>query len=297
MKDRIKCISVVGLGETGTSVTQLIITEFRNIQLNIVDIRDDINGRVLDLSHAAVGMDNQISLNDRSRFEESDVVFVCAGTRNLAGEPRETMAGKNHELIESVFGNVAFKNEPYIVVISNPVDAMVTWIHRKGLPVKSVIGTGTLLDTWRLKHLLSLRSGLPMDKVRTAVYGEHGDNLVPIWSKTFLDGVRIDEVFGLQDLSALTEELRTMAKKIRETENATKYGVGSVAMFILRSLMQEEPSDTIVSICVDGEVAFGRPVQLSDAGISIQNDLNLEHAEERALAESIKKIQTVVAGS
>ena len=112
-----------------------------------------------------------------------------------------------------------------------------------------------------------------------------------------MDGVRIDEVFGLPDLSALTEELRTMAKKIRETENATKYGVGSVAMFILRSLMQEEPSDTIVSICVDGEVAFGRPVQLSDAGISIQNDLNLEYAEERALAESIKKIQTVVAGS
>ncbi len=297
MRARIKCVSVVGLGETGTSVTQLIITEFRNIQLNIVDIRDDINGRVLDLSHAAVGMDNHISLNDRSRFEESDVVFVCAGTRNLAGEPRETMAGKNHELIERVFGNVAFKNEPYIVVISNPVDAMVTWIHRKNLPVRSVFGTGTLLDTWRLKHILSMQSGLPMDKVKTAVYGEHGDNLVPVWSKTFLDGVKIDEIFGVQDLATLSEELRTMAKKIRETENAKKYGVGSVAMFILRSLIREEPTDTILSICEDGKVAFGRPVQLSDSGISIINDLDLDHEEERALAESIKKIQTIVAGS
>lgn len=287
-------LTVIGLGEAGTAISQLILTHYRNNQLNIVDINLKHRGRIVDLSHAGVGNNNMISLNDKELFEQSDYVFFCAGTRNLPGEPRETMGAKNHELLQSVFRNISFSNNPVVIVISNPVDAMVSWLSKMKLAVKKVIGTGTLLDTWRLKLLIAEHAGVALESVKTAIYGEHGEGLVVIWSQTFIDGVPITDVYGEEELQELELQLKQSAKEIRETENATKYGVGAVAQFLLDSLLKADATDTILSIGEGEQVAYGRPVRVSGSGIQCLPIEGLTSKEEGKLERSIKKIDKIV---
>ncbi len=287
-------LTVIGLGETGTAISQLILTHYRNNQLNVIDVNSNIQGRVLDLSHAGVGNNNSISLNDRKLFSGSDYVFFCAGIRNLPGEPRETMAAKNHLLLQSVFEEIQFSNHPTIIVISNPVDAMVTWITNMNLGAKNVIGTGTLLDTWRLKLILSEHAGIVQDKVKTAVYGEHGDDLVVIWSATYLDNVGIMDLYGEEELQELEVMLKHTAKKIRDTENATKYGVGAVALFLLDALLRKDDTETILSVKGEEGIAYGRPVRITKEGIDYLRLQGLNDHEKSKLELSIKKIDKVV---
>jgi L-lactate dehydrogenase len=200
-------LSVIGLGETGTAVSQLLLNDYRNIQLNITDPNPNLKGRILDLSHSGIRNENVVHLNDRNLLSQSDVIFFCAGTRNLPGASRESMASVNQKLIEDVFRGIQLRPDCKIIVISNPLDAMVTWISAYFENRLCVIGTGTLLDSWRLKYIIAQQFQLEPERIEAVVLGEHGESMVPIWSMTTVDGIPIEELYGRPQLEELKIKL------------------------------------------------------------------------------------------
>lgn len=294
-------ITLIGLGETGTAIAQLLLNSYNSIQLNIMDPSDRLSGRIIDLSHAAVRNNNGVLFNDRRAFEESNFIFFCAGTRNLPNASRESMSVINKALIDTVFDGIKLKSSCIILVISNPLDAMVTWISHYFDNKLLVLGTGTLLDSWRLRRMLSERYRVPVDVIQAHVIGEHGESMVPVWSQTYIAGNAITEELDSVQLDELRLELLSMAKKIRETENATKYGVASVALDLYESLQAPRRTRIIASIQRVDESgkqqapAIGRFIEVGYGKCHVMDFLSeLTLAERSAFEESIKKVEVVV---
>jgi L-lactate dehydrogenase len=295
-------ISIIGLGETGTAVSQLLLNDYRNIQLNISDPSEHISGRILDLAHAGIRNENVIFVNNIELLEKSDFVFFCAGTRNIQGASRESMANVNRALIQAVFDSVHVKESCKIIVISNPLDAMVTWISTYFENRLCVIGTGTLLDSWRLKYIIAQQFQLEPERIEAVVLGEHGDSMVPIWSMTKVDGIPIEELYGRPQLVELNIKLLSVAKEIRETENATKYGVAAAAIHLMVALLSKEEVITIASypsqssLSDKSGISFGQFVVLKEGTCLRFNNDYLNEEEKSALSLSVEKIRTVTYG-
>lgn len=288
-------ITIIGLGETGTAIAHELMVKYQSIRLNILDSNENLEGRILDLAHAGVANNNRIAFRNDLWFRQSDFIFFCAGTRNLPGESREIMAQSNKTLIAEVFQNSSFKQLPVIIVISNPVDAMATWISNYLGNKALVFGTGTLLDTWRLKLIIAEKLDLNLEDVNTAVIGEHGETMVVLWSQTTVNGLPITDIYGKEDIDLIEKELRLSAKKIRQTENATKYGVGAVALYLLGCFLSAKACETIASIkCEKNSVFYGQSCLISSQGVRTIDDSKINESERNNLGESIDKIRFIV---
>lgn len=297
-------VTIVGLGETGTAIAQLLLNSTRFIRLNIMDPSDKLQGRIIDLSHSGVRNNNTLLFNDRTAFNSSDAIFFCAGTRNLPGVNRESMAQINKVLIEQVFNGITLKDDTVVFVISNPLDAMVSWISHYFGNKKLVIGTGTLLDTWRLRWLLAKRYTIPIEEVSAAVIGEHGDTMVPVWSITKIGEQILSDMLSEDQLNELRLELLSIATKIRATENATKYGVAAVALELFDAFLSTEPRKTIASVpyseasqktALKKTLAIGQFVEIGDGKCrTLDTFSELSVDEQKAFEASLKKLDKLV---
>lgn len=233
--------TLIGFGEVGSLVGALINTTFKNVRINVVNTQIEKSGRILDLEHAAAVHNNVITHNDSSEFKNADFVVYSAGFSNAHGQTRNAVALKNKELVFSIFNGINFQKHPNIIVITNPVEPISFWVNQITGNSASVIGTGTSLDTFRLKFILAKKFNCSTNEVDCFVVGEHGQHMVPIYSQTTIKGEPIHQLCSESELDLLTEELVHSAFQIRETEKATKYGIAESTMYILNALLSNEP--------------------------------------------------------
>jgi L-lactate dehydrogenase len=233
--------TLIGFGEVGSLVGALINTSFNNIRINVVNTQIQKSGRILDLEHAAAVHNNVITHNDPSEFEHADFVVYSAGFSNAHGQTRNTVALKNKELVFSIFNRINFQKRPKIIVITNPVEPISFWVNHITGDSASVIGTGTSLDTFRLKFILAKKFKCSTNEVDCFVVGEHGQHMVPIYSQTTIKGEPIHQLCSERELELITDELVHSAFQIRETEKATKYGIAESTMYLLNALLSDEP--------------------------------------------------------
>lgn len=302
MKESIR-VSIVGLGETGVTIGSLLMACNQKIELNIMDPSDWIKGRLLDLNHAAAFRRSMVSLNDKEAFELADFIFFCAGVRNLKGADRFTTVKENKGLIELVFEGVQLKNKPTVIVVTNPVELISAWMQDFLGNSAVVVGTGTMLDTERLRYILSREFNVNPSQIETEVLGEHGDSMVIAWSKTRVNGKAIDQVSEQLKRNRILDELIGSAATIRQTEEATKFGVGQCAVELFLALLREEETYVPVSFLpeknqrerfqVTTSVFMSLPVCMSAKGIFAQSALHLNPEEQNLLQLSIRKLEEV----
>lgn len=293
-------VSVIGLGETGSSISLLLLSEFSNIHLNIMDPKPLLSGRIIDLGHAGMVRNNNVSWNNDELISKSDFIFFCAGSRNKPGMDRLTRARENHALIRTIFGEIELKSNCSIIVISNPVDAMAAWIYDYFDQRVQVIGTGTLLDTYRLEVILAKHAQVDLDKVNATVLGEHGEAMFPVWSQTNIHEELITNLYGEDELNTLEKELKRTATLIRKTEDATKYGIASTALEIMRRLQSKVMSNSIASIPFsDGQdqrpVTFvGQQVMIGNGKVEARSRNSLTASEKDLFQTSVRKLSVVL---
>ena len=159
-------ITIVGFGNIGRCILQQLLYEREHIfNINIIDPGPSLSGSFLDLSHSnALINRHQLSWNSRSYFEISDIIFHCAGPAVPKNSTRLSITKESKEITTSIFKNFRSKVNPFIIVISNPVDVISHLTFQlTGLDPQKIIGTGTLLDTIRMKY--NLRQTFPNQKV------------------------------------------------------------------------------------------------------------------------------------
>lgn len=281
-------ISIIGLGNVGISLAQIILNDPESIHLNIMEPGDNAKGRYLDLAHSLPLLKNKnLSLNNSELLGNADFIFHTAGICNHQGQSRLEIAKENIDLSYEIFEKIQFEKKPYIINISNPVDIISYHIQQAtGLDTMKVIGTGTLLDSARYAYYLAEKN---IDQ--TMVLGEHGNSQVALTSTLNSIPDRIEEVI---------ENTRYAARSIRETQDYTAYGISQSAYYIFKALLNTENSIMALSVQIndhykkllnmDQDINLGLPCSVSKKGITIL-ELKLHQEEIKALTESAKIIK------
>ena len=290
-----KKVVVVGLGNVGMAyVNDLINTNLVN-EIVLIDInREKILGEAMDLSHAATVFNTNIKIKagDYKDCYGADIVVIAAGLNQEKGETRLNLVSRNEEIIKSIVKEVMQSGfDGIFLVATNPVDVMSFAVRKySGLPHNRVIGTGTLLDTERLKFLLSKRININTENIHAYVLGEHGDSSFAVWSKSTVGMVPILDTVPKEDLEAIEYEAKHLGYKIIDYKDETSYGVAMCLLKITKAILNDENVVLNVSSPFD-DIYISMPSVIGKDGIkgTMKISFNEEEQEKYNKAKQILK--------
>jgi L-lactate dehydrogenase len=294
-------VAVVGVGSVGAATAFALTSSGVASELVLVDIDEEkAEGERMDLSHGAYFTPPvDVTTGDYDDCRDADVVVVTAGTNQRPGETRLDLVERNVGIFEGLIPDLTagLDDDAVLLVVTNPVDVLsyVSWAL-SDLPAERVIGSGTVLDTSRFRHVLSRECDLDPKNVHGYVIGEHGDSEVMLWSSTNVSGVPFGTYaethcggFTAEKRAAMEQEVREAAYEIIERKGATNYAIALATTEIVETILRDENSVLTVSTRLDGEygiddVYTSVPCVVNRGGIRnvVEHDLP---AEEQAALE------------
>lgn len=305
-----KC-AVIGCGFVGASIAFSLIQEEMFSELVLIDINQTkAEGEAMDLSHGLPFVHPmKIYAGTYADLADCFLIIITAGAGQRPGETRLELVRKNVEIFRDMIPQItAVTQDARLLIVSNPVDVMTyaTW-KLSGYPPEHVIGSGTVLDTARLKYLLGAHLGVDSRSVHAFIIGEHGDSELAVWSSANISGVDLDsfcDICGACDgetLHRLYEDVRTSAYKVIEKKGATYYAIALAVTRIARAIVREEHSVLPVSAYVNGhygvsDVYFGVPSIVGAEGVEKVLDIPLDASEQQQLEHSVQTLKDVITG-
>ena len=305
-----KC-AVIGCGFVGASIAFSLVQEEMFSELVLIDINQTkAEGEAMDLSHGLPFVHPmKIYAGTYADLADCFLIIITAGAGQRPGETRLELVRKNVEIFRDMIPQItAVTQDARLLIVSNPVDVMTyaAW-KLSGYPPEHVIGSGTVLDTARLKYLLGAHLGVDSRSVHAFIIGEHGDSELAVWSSANISGVELDsfcDICGACDgetLHRLYEDVRTSAYKVIEKKGATYYAIALAVTRIARAIVREEHSVLPVSAYVNGhygvsDVYFGVPSIVGAEGIEKVLDIPLDASEQQQLEHSVQTLKDVITG-
>lgn len=301
-------IAIIGIGTVGSAIATAVQKTGLAHEIVLFD-RDGVRARAAaeDLGHASA-FSYDIKINAVSTYRAirgSEIVIIAAGANQKPGETRTDLLHKNSEVIKDiiprVMANVDAKKVK-IVVVTNPLDVMVMLAQKLSkLPANRVIGTGTMLDSARLRIILSRNLGVSTRSITSYVLGEHGDSSVVNWSSVHIGGISLDD-FCKQSKVALPQTARNTiehrvknaAYEIIQGRGATWDGIGAAVVDLLYAIVNDERRVLTTSI-VDGvgknSVAMSMPRVIGRDGVTLNLYPKMNGKESNALRKSAQIIR------
>lgn len=291
-------VMIVGTGNVGSSIGYCLINQRTPVnRLILVDIdREDAEGEALDLQDAlAVSPSHlEISSGKLADAEKADLIILAAGAPQLPGQTRIELTAANAKVFKSIISKIMSTGfSGLFLVVSNPLDILThyTW-KLSGLPPEKIIGSGTILDTARLRYLLATDLGVNPKSVHAYQIGEHGDSEFALWSSANIGGQPIRELFSSQKLTAIENRAREQAYRIIDKKGSTYYGIGASVTRIINSIFGDERRILPVSSYdYFHDCFYGFPTIIGRSGIIGRIDLNLNELEGIKLQRSINLIR------
>lgn len=295
-------IALVGTGMVGMSFAYCLLNQAACDELVLIDIdKKRAEGEAMDLNHglAFASGNMKIYAGSYEDCKDADIVTICAGVAQKPGETRLDLLKRNTSVFQSIIEPVVASGFNGIFLIAtNPVDIMARITRTlSGFPKERVLGSGTALDTARLRYLLGDYLKVDPRNIHAYVMGEHGDSEFVPWSQALLATkpvLQICEEFGeisFRDLENISTEVREAAYRIIDAKKATYYGIGMALTRISRAILGGENSILTVSACLNGdygqqEVYVGVPCIINQNGVSRILHLNLTDEEKEKLQNS-----------
>lgn len=303
-------VALVGAGLVGMSFAYALVISNAADELVIIDIDSKkAEGEAMDLNHglAFSGGHMKITAGDYHDVRDADIVVISAGVAQKPGESRIALLRRNARIVTSVAQSCVREGfDGIFLIATNPVDIMADMVHRQtGFPAERVIGSGTSLDTARLRFLLGNYFGVDPRNVHAYVMGEHGDSEFVPWSQAFLSTRNVINVvndernnFNFDELASIETEVRNAAQKIIEAKGATYYGIGMSALRIVKAIFGNEKSILTLSARLNGEygesdVYVGVPCLVGREGIIRVVEVDLLPEEIDKLADSCDFLRSV----
>lgn len=302
-------ITVVGAGAVGSTTAYTLMLSGLVSEIVLIDInRNKAEGDALDMNHG-ISFVNPVKIiaGDYQDIKGSDMVIITAGASQEPGEKRTDLLKRNAKIMESIVENVLkyCHDDTILLMVTNPVDIL-TYVTYKisGFSKNHVIGSGTVLDTARLKYLLGEYTNVDVRNVHTYIIGEHGDSEVAAWSRTFVAGMNINEFCsssGVCDAEELSkkhfhETVKNSAYGIIEKKGATYYAIALSVKRIVESIIGNEKSILTVSSLLDGEygindICLSVPTIVSSEGAEKVLQIDFNDEELHGLQNSAKKLK------
>ena len=301
-------IAIIGVGTVGSAVATAVKNTGFVHEIVLYD-RDAVRATAAadDLGHAAsFGFDVKITAVSNYRgIRGSDIVIIAAGANQKPGETRMDLLNKNtaviSDIIPRVMSNVDAKHVK-IIILTNPLDVMVMLAQKLSrLPATRVIGTGTMLDSARLRTILSRQLGVSTQSINAYVLGEHGDSSVVNWSSVTIGAIGLDDFCRQTKISLPMTTRNTIAHRVHNAayeiirgRGATWDGIGAAAADLLRCIINDEHrilSVSTVSGTGTDMVAMSLPRIVGANGITATLRPKMSAAESTALRRSGKIIR------
>jgi L-lactate dehydrogenase len=297
-------VAIVGTGWVGTSLAISTLHEGVADELLLYDLREEVaEGEAMDLSHGASFYPRTtVRFARLSEMTKADVIVIAAGRGGRPDETRLALIRDNARVLREI-GRQLTGYPGLVVVVTNPVDVLTRILRDvSGLPAARVIGTGTTLDTARLRHALSGVIDVDPRSVHAQVVGEHGDSEVVLWSSADVGGVRLRDwpAWDRSRESAIADEVRRAAYEIIRRKGATNHAIGLVTADLLRCLLRDERRILTVSrvqtgACGFDDVALSLPAIVGSAGASVVLEPDMSDEERAALQHSAAVLREAAA--
>lgn len=306
-----KC-GIVGCGFVGTSIAFSLMQSQLFQELVLIDVNvEKAEGEAMDLSHGlsfASPMD--IYAGDYGDLADAGIIIITAGAGQKPGETRLDLVHKNVQIFQQIIPKITQYNQNAILlVVSNPVDILTyVTLQLSGFPEHRVIGSGTVLDSGRLKYMIGRQLSIDPRSVHSFVIGEHGDSELVAWSCTNVSGVPFETMCRLRSNHSpkpgyqdhLEDEVKQSAYEIIGRKGFTNYGVAMAVKRICEGILKDEHCILSISSLLHGEygmkdICIGVPAVIGKDGVEDIVILDLSREELDDLGSSVAELQSVIA--
>ena len=294
-------VVLIGCGNVGMSYAYALMNQKTSVtELSLIDLDEKrVEGEAMDLNHCLAFSPSKINVKKGSYVDckDADIVVISAGANQAVGETRMDLINKNSKIFKSIVSNV-MKNgfNGIFLVATNPLDVMtyLTWKY-SGLPTNKVIGSGTSLDTARLRFLLGDKLGINPESINAYVIGEHGDSEFVPWSNADIALEPIDKFLSVEELNKIALDVKNAAYEIINRKGATFYGIGMCLARITNAILGDE--NTIITTSTYDEtnnIFIGLPTVINKDGASKKIFIDLNEEETKQLQNSIEVIKNAI---
>ena len=303
-------IAIIGCGFVGASSAFSIMQSGLFSEMVLIDYdKNKAIGEALDISHGLpYAKPMEIYAGDYSDIGDAYIIIITAGANQKPGETRLDLINKNVEIFKTIVPEITkYNKEGIIIVVSNPVDIL-TYVTLKlsNFPENRVFGSGTVLDTARLKYLLSEHLSVDMRNVHSFIVGEHGDSEIVTWSFTNIAGVPINKYCEFKghynhkaSMERIANEVRNSAYEIIDKKKATYYGIAMSVRRICEVIVRDEKTILPVSSIQNenfglGDVALSMPRIVGKDGLETFAPIELDEFELEGLKKSAEVLKETI---
>lgn len=304
--------SVIGCGFVGSATAFTLMQSRLFSELVLLDVNmEKADGEAKDIAHG-IPFAGQMKIYAGTYDDAADaaIIIITAGANQKPGETRLDLVQKNTAIYQSIIPEIVKRDfGGILLIVSNPVDIL-TYVALKlsGLPEKRVLGSGTVLDTARLKYALGEHLGVDSRSVHSFIIGEHGDSEIAAWSSTNVSGIPLNEFCEMRGhfnhdaaMDAIAEKVKNSAYEIISKKQATYYGIAMSVKRICECIVRNERSILPVSAMMHGEygiedITLSMPAIVGIGGVETHVPIALSEEEAEKLVESAKKLKEVAKG-
>ncbi len=303
---------IIGVGQVGLACAYSLLIQNCFDELILQDLaKDKVEGEVMDFIH---GMPFLPPTDLKSGTvadvgQNADLVIITAGAAQKPGESRLNLLERNIAIFKNILSDVVkYCPDAILLIVTNPVDIMTyATLKISGFPSSRVIGSGTVLDTARLRSLLGKQLNIDSRSVHAYIIGEHGDSEVPVWSTANIAGTKLVpngwenlSHQEQQDLINIFEQVKNAAYEIIKRKGYTSYGIGLVVTDIVKAILRSQERVLTVSSLFDGlydihNVCLGFPTVINEKGVLKKVNIKLNEVELKQLRHSAQVLGEVFA--
>lgn len=306
-------VAIIGCGFVGSASAFALMESGLFSEMVLIDVdADRAEGEALDISHGtAFASPIDIYAGTYDDIADAGIVIITAGVGQKPGETRIDLVKKNVAIFKGILGEIRARDfSGILLVVSNPVDIL-TYVSVKlsGLPECRVIGSGTVLDTGRLKHIIGEHLGVDPRNVHARILGEHGDSELIAWSSAHVAGIPLEDFYNMRIEDGSYDKFRretsdlvkNSAYEIIKKKHATYYGIAMAVRRICSAIVRDEKSVLSVSNYMQGEygisdIALSTPCVVGANGIEVRMPPSLNYREQEQMKASAQMLQDVAAG-
>ena len=304
--------AVIGCGFVGSASAFSLMNSGLFSELVLIDAdQAKAEGEAMDISHGVpFARQMKIYAGNYDDIVDAAIIIVTAGANQKPEETRLDLVHKNVAIFKSIVPEIAKRNcKGILLIVANPVDILTyTALKLSGFEENRVIGSGTVLDTARLKTQLSEHLQVDSKSIHAFIIGEHGDSEIAAWSSSNVSGISLDDFCEMRGhyhhreaTEEIAEKVKNSAYEIIEKKRATYYGIAMAVKRICEVIIRDEKSILPISSMMHGEygiddVVLSMPAIVGKNGLETKVPIELNEEEQAALKKSAATLKEVLAG-
>lgn len=304
-------IAIIGCGFVGSACAFALMQSGLFSEMVLIDSNEErAEGEALDISHGLpFSKPMQIYSGTYDDITDAGIIAITAGAGQKPGESRLELVHKNVEIFKSIIPEISKRNyKGILLIVSNPVDIMTyTALKLSGLPSNQVFGSGTVLDTARLKYLLGEHLGVDARSVHAFILGEHGDSEIAAFSSANVSGIELKKFCEFacktdkhdEAMKEIAEDVKLSAYEIIKKKGATYYGIAMSVRRICEAIILDQKSILPISCLQNGKngienVVLSMPMIVGKHGAERSVEISLSEEERRAIKSSADMLKGII---